>query len=140
MEQRFEGSDTAPWHVLVFIEVKLAPDPVFWLLRHVSAEEVLGLEECHRDAVSTEVLATVVWIGPFANNLEVRLLFAFMDAVDNALVCISEVIVVRESHSVILVFCILCVEISDKLDVPSRVHGRSNAFHVKRSVPVAEDV
>ena len=60
--------------------------PIFLILRDFLVEEFARLDKGHSDAVSTVVLLIVVIIGAFAEDLEARTFFLFMDALDDVLV------------------------------------------------------
>ena len=62
-----------------------------------------------------------------------------MNALDDVLEGICEVIVVRHGHPIILILGIVSVEVANELHVPLDVDGRTCVLQTEVAVPVFKD-
>ena len=90
--------------------MEVSPLPLGGTSRHVSCQELFSFDQSHCYVESAWVPPTVGWMGVLADDLEMRVPFFSLHTCDDALEGVGPMVVVAESHPLIVSLDVLVEE------------------------------
>ena len=135
MEDKFERS-ARPWYIHIVFHVDVFPKPVGRVGRSICWKELFGLDQGHGSAVGAVVISTVFIVSAFTNYLETWLWFLLVNAGENALISIREMVGLNVGKALVFVVSTQFNEPgSEELNLPTHIQASPHTLFIERAKP-----